>query len=104
MVVFQGYFLLIGSILIWVILFCYKFDVIYGISQGLVAGVNAALKCIGRDEFILNRTESYIGVLIDDLTSVGVSEPYRMFTRYVIFYSYQKKVCDICSRLPCPLL
>jgi tRNA uridine 5-carboxymethylaminomethyl modification enzyme len=49
-------------------------------SQGLVAGVNAALKCLGRAEFILNRTESYIGVLIDDLVSLGVSEPYRMFT------------------------
>lgn len=49
--------------------------------QGLIAGVNAALKCCGKEEFILNRTESYIGVLIDDLTSVGVSEPYRMFTR-----------------------
>ncbi|CAI8017900.1 Protein MTO1 homolog, mitochondrial, partial [Geodia barretti] len=52
--------------------------------QGLVAGVNAALKCFGKDELILKRTESYIGVLIDDLTSVGVSEPYRMFTRYII--------------------
>ena len=51
------------------------------ILQGLIAGVNAALKCCGKEEFILNRTESYIGVLIDDLTSVGVSEPYRMFTR-----------------------
>ena len=54
--------------------------------QGLVAGVNAALKCFGKDELILKRTESYIGVLIDDLTSVGVSEPYRMFTRYVISF------------------
>lgn len=51
--------------------------------KGLIAGVNAALKCLNRAEFILNRAESYIGVLIDDLTSVGTSEPYRMFTRWV---------------------
>ena len=51
------------------------------VLQGLIAGVNAALKCSKREEFILNRTESYIGVLIDDLTSFGVTEPYRMFTR-----------------------
>ena len=50
--------------------------------QGVIAGVNAALKCLKRKEFILSRVESYIGVLIDDLTSVGASEPYRMFTRY----------------------
>ena len=54
------------------------------IIQGLVAGVNSALKCFKREEFILNRRESYIGVLVDDLTSQGVSEPYRMFTRYII--------------------
>ena len=49
-------------------------------GQGLMAGINAALFTSGRKPFTLNRTESYIGVLIDDLTSVGVSEPYRMFT------------------------
>ena len=48
--------------------------------QGLVAGVNAALKSQGRDGFRLRREESYIGVLIDDLISRGVDEPYRMFT------------------------
>jgi len=49
-------------------------------GQGLVAGVNAALKCTGNDEFIMKRDESYIGVLIDDLVTKGVDEPYRMFT------------------------
>lgn len=49
-------------------------------GQGLVAGVNAALKCVGKEEFVMKRDESYIGVLIDDLTTKGVDEPYRMFT------------------------
>ncbi len=49
-------------------------------AQGLVAGVNAALKVKNKDEFILNRSNSYIGVMIDDLITKGVSEPYRMFT------------------------
>lgn len=48
--------------------------------QGLIAGINAALFCLGRDFVILPRTSSYIGVLIDDLISRGVDEPYRMFT------------------------
>jgi tRNA uridine 5-carboxymethylaminomethyl modification enzyme len=49
-------------------------------GQGLVAGINAALKCVGTEEFVMNRDESYIGVLIDDLVTKGVDEPYRMFT------------------------
>ena len=49
-------------------------------AQGLVAGVNAALKIKKEKEFILDRSESYIGVMIDDLITKGVSEPYRMFT------------------------
>ncbi len=49
-------------------------------AQGLVAGVNAVLKIRGDDEFVMKRDESYIGVLIDDLISKGVDEPYRMFT------------------------
>jgi len=49
-------------------------------SQGLVAGVNAALKVKGDDPFILNRSQAYIGILIDDLITKGVDEPYRMFT------------------------
>lgn len=49
-------------------------------AQGLVAGLNAALKVQERDECVFSRTDSYIGVMIDDLTSKGISEPYRMFT------------------------
>lgn len=49
-------------------------------AQGIMAGINAHLKCNGKDPFILKRDESYIGVLIDDLITKGVDEPYRMFT------------------------
>lgn len=48
--------------------------------QGLMAGINAVLKLTGRSPFVLRRTEAYIGVLIDDLVTKGVDEPYRMFT------------------------
>lgn len=48
--------------------------------QGLMAGINAVLKIQGRPSFVLNRTQAYIGVLIDDLVTKGVDEPYRMFT------------------------
>ncbi len=49
-------------------------------AQGLMAGINAVLKINGKQNFILGREESYIGVLIDDLVTKGVDEPYRMFT------------------------
>lgn len=49
-------------------------------GQGTVAGINAALHCVGDKTFEMNRDKSYIGVLIDDLTTKGVDEPYRMFT------------------------
>lgn len=49
-------------------------------GQGTIAGINAAIYCNGGKEFVMHRDESYIGVLIDDLTTKGVDEPYRMFT------------------------
>ncbi|MCI0453828.1 MAG: tRNA uridine-5-carboxymethylaminomethyl(34) synthesis enzyme MnmG [Candidatus Dadabacteria bacterium] len=49
-------------------------------SQGLIAGINAALRVKGEEPFILDRSEAYIGILIDDLVTKGVDEPYRMFT------------------------
>jgi tRNA uridine 5-carboxymethylaminomethyl modification enzyme len=49
-------------------------------GQGLIAGANAALKVLGKSEFILGRDEAYLGVMIDDLVTRGCTEPYRMFT------------------------
>ncbi|MCF6158614.1 MAG: tRNA uridine-5-carboxymethylaminomethyl(34) synthesis enzyme MnmG [wastewater metagenome] len=49
-------------------------------AQGIIAGINAALTVQGKEPFVLNRSEAYIGVLIDDLVTKGTQEPYRMFT------------------------
>jgi tRNA uridine 5-carboxymethylaminomethyl modification enzyme len=49
-------------------------------AQGLMAGINAALKVAGREPLVIDRSQAYIGVLIDDLVTKGVDEPYRMFT------------------------
>lgn len=49
-------------------------------SQGILAGINAGLFAKGKDEIVLDRSQAYIGVLVDDITTLGVDEPYRMFT------------------------
>lgn len=49
-------------------------------AQGIIAGINAGRSSLGFDPFIIKRSQAYIGVLIDDLVSMGVEEPYRMFT------------------------
>ncbi|XP_035398922.1 protein MTO1 homolog, mitochondrial isoform X2 [Cygnus atratus] len=54
-------------------------------AQGVIAGINACLRVRGKPPFIVSRTEGYIGVLIDDLTTLGTNEPYRMFTSRVEF-------------------
>ncbi|XP_053142863.1 protein MTO1 homolog, mitochondrial isoform X2 [Hemicordylus capensis] len=54
-------------------------------AQGVVAGINAALRVKDNPPFVISRTEGYVGVLIDDLTTLGTSEPYRMFTSRVEF-------------------
>ncbi|NXL43731.1 MTO1 protein, partial [Podilymbus podiceps] len=54
-------------------------------AQGVIAGINACLRVRGKPPFIVSRTEGYVGVLIDDLTTLGTSEPYRMFTSRVEF-------------------
>ncbi|XP_010210334.1 PREDICTED: protein MTO1 homolog, mitochondrial, partial [Tinamus guttatus] len=54
-------------------------------AQGVIAGINACLRVRGRPPFVVSRTEGYVGVLIDDLTTLGTREPYRMFTSRVEF-------------------
>uniref|UniRef100_Q5ZI90 5-taurinomethyluridine-[tRNA] synthase subunit MTO1, mitochondrial n=1 Tax=Gallus gallus TaxID=9031 RepID=Q5ZI90_CHICK len=54
-------------------------------AQGVIAGINACLRVQGKPPFIVSRTEGYVGVLIDDLTTLGTTEPYRMFTSRVEF-------------------
>ena len=49
-------------------------------GQGIMAGINASLKHQGKPPYIMNRTDGYIGIMIDDLVTLGVDEPYRMFT------------------------
>src|SRR5690606_24943338 len=49
-------------------------------AQGLVAGLNAARRASGQDGFVFSRADSYVGVLVDDLITSGITEPYRMFT------------------------
>lgn len=49
-------------------------------GQGIIAGINAALKALDKEPYIMSRTEGYIGIMVDDLISYGVDEPYRMFT------------------------
>lgn len=57
-------------------------------AQGILAGINAAAKALGKPEFLISRTEGYIGVLVDDLTTLGTNEPYRMFTARSEFRLY----------------
>ena len=60
-------------------------------SQGLIAGINAALKIQGKEPFILDRSEAYIGVLIDDLITKGTNEPYRMMTSRAEYRLYLRQ-------------
>ncbi|KAK7597887.1 hypothetical protein V9T40_010112 [Parthenolecanium corni] len=57
-------------------------------AQGILAGINAAAKCSEKPDFIVSRTDSYLGVLVDDLTTLGADEPYRMFTARSEFRTY----------------
>ena len=59
-------------------------------AQGLVAGINAAQNILNKPDVVFDRSEAYIGVLIDDLTLHGVTEPYRMFTSRAEFRMLSK--------------
>ncbi|MBF0431881.1 MAG: tRNA uridine-5-carboxymethylaminomethyl(34) synthesis enzyme MnmG [Fibrobacteria bacterium] len=70
-------------------------------AQGLVAGINASFKILGKEPFILARSESYIGVLTDDLVSMDIDEPYRMFTsraEYRLFLRQDNAEYRLCKK------
>jgi len=60
-------------------------------AQGFIAGINAAMKVLNKDTFVLNRSEAYIGVLIDDLVNKNTDEPYRMFTSSAEYRLYLRQ-------------
>ena len=70
-------------------------------AQGIIAGINAALKIKGKEEFMLSRADSYIGVLIDDITAMEWNEPYRMFTsraEYRLFLRADNSEQRLCEK------
>jgi len=67
------------------------------LCPGLIAGINANNKIKEKEEFVLRRSEAYIGVLIDDLVTKGVDEPYRMFTSRAEYRIYYDRTMPICA-------